>query len=178
MKPLYPIIAAVAAGAGATLVSDKSAKQALILTAAAAGSYGLYLAISPEQKRGDEAGDKQTAQDKAQAQEIKALSNKGLKQSLPDFRYLQIADTIYSQLETSNFTDAGAAQAKGLMYYAANDIDALKLTQAYGYRQRYNFGLPTGSPENLATTLRAELPQSYIKELNALYAKRGMAYRI
>jgi len=65
-----------------------------------------------------------------------------------------------------------------------NDIDVAKLIKAFGVRQDYAFGVPTGSPKDLITFVNSELGDDYggltryrVDAVNANWKKKGIKYQ-
>lgn len=65
------------------------------------------------------------------------------------------------------------------------DRDVLELIKAYGNRQGYVFGIPSGNPKDLFTTIKAELGNEYfgltsykVDAINDNWKKKKISYTI
>jgi hypothetical protein len=66
-----------------------------------------------------------------------------------------------------------------------NNKDVLQLIKAYGNRQGYVFGIPSGNPKDLFTTIKAELGNEYagltsykVDQINNDWKKKKISYSI
>jgi hypothetical protein len=64
-------------------------------------------------------------------------------------------------------------------------LDVAILIKAYGQRQNYTFGIPTGEPRDLFTNIRAELGAEWagltsyrITQINNNWNAKGIKYQI
>lgn len=101
-------------------------------------------------------------------QAIDSTQQLGYKESFPDIAYMNFADRLYQAMRYSGTDEKTIYNVFDQM---KNDLDVLKLTQAYGVRQLYVFGLPDGNPKNLAESLASELSAREISSLNAILRK-------
>lgn len=121
--------------------------------------------------------------DKQVTDEIREAEKQGQKATYADSSYLQYANSIHNSMMYCVGDDYGSVvtQAKKMM----NDLDVAKLIKAYGTRQRYCFGIPTGGKDDLFTAIRAELGQEFagltsyrLKQINSDWSKKGIKYKI
>lgn len=77
------------------------------------------------------------------------------------------------------------ATVESTMKKMQNDLDVAKLIQAFGTRQDYAFGIPTGNPMDLFTYVQKELGNDWggltnyrVKNINADWKKKGITYQI
>lgn len=135
-------------------------------------------AIFPSEKRR-----KERELEKDVMEEIKEAEKTGKKPSYADSSYLQYANTIHNAMQYCVGDDYGTVVdiAKRMM----NDLDVAKLIKAYGTRQRYCFGIPSGGKDDLFTAIRAELGQEFagltsyrVKQINSDWQSKGIKYKI
>lgn len=95
-----------------------------------------------------------------QDQKIKELS-KIYKATYPNDYYGTLANSIYNSIAYSGIAD-NYKQTFNLMLKIMNPLDLALLIRAYGVRQRYTFGIPSGYPEDLLTSVSNELRSEII----------------
>lgn len=100
--------------------------------------------------------------------------SKGEQQSYSNSNYKTLADKLYSAMNTSG-TDEAAIYS--VFEQMKNKIDVLKLVEAYGVRQLYQFGVPIGGKQNLAQALSDELSSNEIAKVNQILFKKGINYK-
>lgn len=115
--------------------------------------------------------------------EIQGYNNQGIKPSFSDSQYETFANTIYNSMRYAVGDDYATVELK--MKEMKNNLDVAKLIKAFGKRQNYFFGLPTGEPMDLFTFIQAELGNDYagltnyrVKNINADWKKKGITYQI
>jgi hypothetical protein len=65
-----------------------------------------------------------------------------------------------------------------------NNLDVALLIKAYGFRQRYCFGIPAEGIMDLFTSVQAELGEEWgftnyrVDNINNAWARKGITYRI
>lgn len=104
-------------------------------------------------------------------------------QSFSDSQYKTFANTCY---EGMRFCAGDAyGDVEETMKRMQNDLDVALLIQAYGFRQRYCFGIPASSAEDILTTVKAELGNEWggitnyrVDNINNNWARKGITYRI
>jgi hypothetical protein len=99
---------------------------------------------------------------------------KGVQATYNNANYKTLADKLYSAMNTSG-TDESAIFS--VFQQLKNNIDVLKLIEAYGTRQLYTFGIPTGGQQNLSQALTDELSSSDIAEINKILFTKGINYK-
>lgn len=112
-----------------------------------------------------------------------ARLRKTKNQSFADSQYKLFANTCYEGMRYC----AGDAygDVEETLKRMQNDLDVALLIQAYGFRQRYCFGIPAGGAEDLLTTVKAELGNEWggltnyrVDNINNNWARKGITYRI
>jgi hypothetical protein len=110
--------------------------------------------------------------------DIQKEAAKGEQPSYSDSNYKTLADKLYSAMNTSG---TNLSQIYSVFEQMKNKIDVLKLIEAYGVRQLYTFGVPTGGQQNLAQALSDELndmwPFEELKKINQILFKKGINYK-
>lgn len=100
--------------------------------------------------------------------------SKGEQQSYSNSNYKTLADRLYSAMNTSG-TDESAIYS--VFETLKNKIDVLKIIEAYGVRQLYQFGIPIGGKQNLSQALSDELSDNEISKVNQILFKKGINYK-
>lgn len=115
--------------------------------------------------------------------EISSYQNNGVRASYPDSQYETIANTIYNSMRYAAGDDYATVELK--LKEMKNNLDVAKLIKAFGKRQDYFFGIPTGDPMDLFTYVQKELGNDYagltnyrVKNVNADWKKKGITYQI
>ena len=123
------------------------------------GGVGLYLVYKFFFKKSDTEETAQNVVD-AQQQEINNLSQT-LTPSYNLSYYGSLANQIYNSIAYSGVADDYKTTFQ-LMLKVLNQLDMALLIKAYGVRQRYFFGVPSGYPEDLITSVSNELRSEII----------------
>lgn len=100
--------------------------------------------------------------------------NKGVQPSYNSANYKTMADKLYAAMNTSG-TDENAIFS--VFSQMKNTLDVLRLIEAYGTRQLYTFGIPTGGQQNLSQALSDELSDSDIAKINQILFTKGINYK-
>jgi hypothetical protein len=115
--------------------------------------------------------------------EISDASFQGQKASFPESSYISFANTIHNAIQLCVGDDYGTVVIT--LKKMQNNLDVAKLIKAYGTRQRYCFGIPSGSKDDLFSAVQAELGQEYagltnyrVKQINADWKAKGIKYQI
>jgi hypothetical protein len=115
--------------------------------------------------------------------EISKLQGNGKKASFSDSNYNTFANTIYNSMRFAVGDDYSTVEAT--LKRMKNDLDVAKLIKAFGLKQDYFFGLPTGDKMDLFTYLQKELGNEYggltnyrVKRINEDWSKKGISYHI
>ena len=116
------------------------------------------------------------------ANETQNAINKGLKKSFPDSQYVTKANQIYEGMKYAVGDDYGSV--RDILKTMKNDLDVLTIMKAFGKRQAYAFGIPTGEPKDLFTFVRAELGNEYggitsykMDAINKDWSSKGITYK-
>ena len=96
-----------------------------------------------------------------QTPKIETLQNT-YKPSYPLDYYKTLANSIYNSIAYSGVAD-NYKQTFNLMLKILNPLDLSLTIKAYGVRQRYFFGIASGYPEDLLTSVSNELRSEIIK---------------
>lgn len=115
--------------------------------------------------------------------EISKLQRNGVKASFSDSNYNTFANTIYNSMRYAVGDDYGTVVLT--LKKMNNDLDVAKLVKAFGVKQDYFFGIPTGDKMDLFTYLQKELGNEYggltnyrVTNINADWKKKGITYQI
>ena len=115
--------------------------------------------------------------------EISKLQGNGKKASFSDSNYNTFANTIYNSMRFAVGDDYSTVEST--LKRMKNDLDVAKLIKAFGVKQDYFFGLPTGDKMDLFTYIQKELGNEYggltnyrVKRINEDWSKKGISYQI
>ena len=115
--------------------------------------------------------------------EISKLQGNGKKASYSDSNYNTFANTIYNSMRFAVGDDYSTVEST--LKRMKNDLDVAKLVKAFGVKQDYFFGLPTGDKMDLFTYIQKELGNEYggltnyrVKRINEDWSKKGISYQI
>jgi hypothetical protein len=115
--------------------------------------------------------------------EISKMQGNGKKASFSDSNYNTFANTIYNSMRFAVGDDYGTVEST--LKRMKNDLDVAKLIKAFGLKQDYFFGLPTGDKMDLFTYIQKELGNEYggltnyrVKRINEDWSKKGISYQI
>jgi len=104
------------------------------------------------------------------------------KPSFPDSQYVLLSNTIHNSMKYCAGDDYGTVEAT--MKRMKNDLDVAKLIKAFGVRNDFCFGIPTGEFD-LFTYVRKELGNDYggltdyrVVRINDDWSKKGITYKI
>lgn len=110
-------------------------------------------------------------------EEADNLKQQGVKPSRTLGQWKLVADSIYNSMKFSAASD-NKENIERQLKTVQNDLDLLLLTQAYGIRQHYFFGIPDGEKTTLIGQIgTGELSDERIKRINANYASKGIKFR-
>jgi hypothetical protein len=87
-----------------------------------------------------------------------------------------IADQIYQDLKFSRISD-NRADAGYQVSRVKNNADFKLLYKAFGNRQEYTFGIPTGGKKDLAQFVVDNLERSQIEIINRNYKAKGINFK-
>ncbi len=114
--------------------------------------------------------------------EVDKYLKQGMKPTFADSQYNAFANDIHEGMRYAVGDDYGNVQR--ILLLMNNDIDVAKLIKAFGVRQDYAFGVPTGSPKDLITFVNSELGDDYggltryrVDAVNANWKKKGIKYQ-
>ena len=140
--------------------------------------------------KADEKKQRQTLQ--AQQTELRNLQNTGMRPSFSESQYKMWADAIQNQFDGCDFGQnvfsadvpligywsASGKKVKDIVNQLKNDLDFLKLTEAWGMRTYDQCGIGTGDVTgNLSYALSDELDRGEIMGLNNILKKKGIKYQ-
>jgi hypothetical protein len=129
---------------------------------------------------------------RTQGQELTAEQRKGIKQSFPDSQYKAWADRLQNQYDgidwKNNVFDydvpvigqwSGSGKVTSqIVSQLKNDVDFLKLSQAWGVRTYDQAGLLTGDVTGtLSYCVNDELDNGEVAALNKMLSKQGIKYK-
>ncbi len=114
---------------------------------------------------------------KKAAEEADNLKKQGVKSSRTLGQWELVADSIYNSMKFSAVSD-NKENIERQLKTVQNDLDLLLLTQAYGIRQHYFFGVPDGEKTTLIGQIgTGELSNSRLQSINNNYAQKGIKFR-
>jgi hypothetical protein len=87
-----------------------------------------------------------------------------------------IADQIHQDLKFSALDD-NKDDATYQVARVKNDADFSLLFKAFGKRQEYFFGIPTGGLQDLQQFIKGNLDSDKIAQINGNYSRKGIKYR-
>lgn len=87
-----------------------------------------------------------------------------------------IADQIHQDLKFSALDD-NKDDATYQVARVKNDADFSLLYKAFGKRQEYFFGIPTGGLQDLQQFIKGNLSSNKIAEINGNYTRKGIKFR-
>lgn len=115
--------------------------------------------------------------------EINKLKSRGMIQGYPDSAYHTMAATIYDGMRYCFGDNYGSVEDE--LKKVKNDLDVALLIQAFGFRQNYCFGLPSGEPKDLLTFVKSELGNDYggltgyrVTRINDDWKSKNIFYQI
>lgn len=98
------------------------------------------------------------------------------KATFAEADYTALADSIYSSLRYSALDD-NKREAKRILLMMNNSCDIHYLSQKFGIRREYFFGIPNGPAKPLHPFITSNLSKSAIEEINDDYQKKGITFR-
>jgi hypothetical protein len=115
--------------------------------------------------------------------DIKKFAKQGLKPSFEISQYPMFANIIYES------TKYGIGDSYGTVVETLkqlqNNLDVALLIRAYGTKQNFVFGIPTGEKRDLFTNIQSELGNEYggltsyrIEQINNNWASKGITYKL
>lgn len=116
-------------------------------------------------------------------QEIANFFRQGMKPTYSDSQYSQFANQIYEGMRYIAGDDYTLVE--NTLKRMQNNLDVAKLIKAFGSRQDYALGIPTGEPKDLFTYVQSELGNEYggltgyrVTRINEDWKKKGITYKI
>jgi hypothetical protein len=100
----------------------------------------------------------------------------------PVSNYSAFANILHESMKYAVGDNYGAVT--DIMMKMQNDRDVITLIEAYGLRQLYFFGIPTGEPLDLFTTIKKELGDEFgllsvrVSNINKDWKKKNIKYEI
>ena len=123
----------------------------------------------------------ETAQKLLEKAKQESLNNTQLL-TYPPSNYLAFANTIHESVKYAVGDNYGAVT--DICKKMINNKDVQELIQAYGLRQLYFFGIPTGEPLDLFSTIKKELGDELglfsirVSNINNNWKAKGIKYEI
>jgi hypothetical protein len=103
-------------------------------------------------------------------------------QSFTDSQYGLFANQVYDGMAYCVGDDYDSVEET--LKRMNNNLDVALLIKAYGFRQRYCFGIPAEGIMDLFTSVQAELGEEWgftnyrVDNINNAWARKGITYRI
>ena len=139
--------------------------------------YEVYKKLNPSAK------DKADADLKKKNEDELTKNAQTMSPSFPQSSYPAMANEIYEGMRYAVGDDY--AGVRDTLMKMKNDLDVNLITKAYGVRQLYAFGIPSGEPKDLFTAVRSELgsewwglSSSKMDAVNKDWSKKGIKYTI
>lgn len=115
--------------------------------------------------------------------EIAKHTMRGFSPSFNDSQYLMMANRAYEGMRYAVGDDYSSVET--ILKSMKNDLDVAKLIKAFGFRQDYAFGVPTGEPKDLFTFVQTELGDDWggitnyrVTRINKDWQSKGITYKI
>lgn len=115
--------------------------------------------------------------------DIKKFAKQGFKPSFELSQYPIFANIIYESTKYGIGDSYGTAS--DTLKKMQNNLDVALLIKAYGTKQNYVFGIPTGEKRDLFTNIQAELGNEYggitsyrITQINDNWQSKGITYKL
>lgn len=125
---------------------------------------------------------KETAKDKASMNQVRdeliQLTSQDIPQSYTDSQYLSWAGTILNKLNSTGGCVTDNAGIASIIVKMKNDVDWLKLVEAFGIKTVSGCGFVSDRQVTLQEGLNWKLEQVVVDALNSFLQKRGSKYRI
>jgi len=147
------------------------AKGIIAVAGVAAGGFGLYKLYQYTQHMHETQGEK--SEIKESKKDLIQLSDTGIKPTYPDSEYKIIANALFTAMDGCG-TYAGAIGSQ--FAKAKNNADMLKISTAYGRRNKSCFLTGGGMEGTLEQHVLDELSDSETAILNATLKNRGITY--
>ncbi len=148
------------------IISNKTTWLIIAVLLIALIIYLKFFRKSKEEKAAEETAD----------EAIKKAKHQEALLSYDKFAYNGYADSIYEALRYSAVSDDKPAAVETLKKMK-NDADVTQLIAAFGTRQEYFFGLPTGSSQSLPQFVTGNLSYDQRSDVNADYASKQIKYQ-
>jgi len=110
-------------------------------------------------------------------------SLRGFKPTYNDSQYNLYANQAYEGMRYAAGDNYGLVES--ILKLMKNDLDVAKLIKAFGFRQDYAFGIPTGQPKDLFTFVQSELGEEWggitkyrIDSINKDWQGKGITYKL
>lgn len=140
--------------------------------------YKLYKKIFPSES------EKQTQQLLTNIKaDIEKFRAQGQVATYPETEYSVLANSAYESMRYCVGDSYGTVES--IMKKMQNNLDVALLIDAFGIRQNYCFGIPTGLPLDLVAFTKKELGNDWggltdyrVVSINENWAKKGITYKI
>lgn len=156
-------------------VSDND-KKLLLYVGAGAAAYFLLIKPLLEKLGIVKSKDEVEEEKKQDNSQTNYANNASGRLTKSESEWQIIANTIYEDLRYSalddNKTDAGYQVAR-----VQTEKDLATLIKAFGFRQEYFFGLPTGGKKDLSAFIRSNLSKSAIDQINWNYRSKKIKFQ-
>lgn len=138
--------------------------------------YKLYGKLFPSQSERDAAKLLNSV-----TNDVAKFQREGLKPTYPSANYVTFANTIYQGMRYAVGDDYGSVV--NTLKKMENKLDAALLIDAFGVKQNYAFGIPTGDPMDMLSFIKTELGNEWwfinrIKQINEDWSSKGIPYKI
>ena len=96
--------------------------------------------------------------------------------SYSDVQYSSYADSLYNSMRYSLVAD-NYSEAERILKTLLNDLDVMKVIEAYGTRIERYFGIPVDGAKTLPEQVRNDLSTARIDRINSDYQSKGIKFR-
>ncbi|CAI8156602.1 MAG: Uncharacterised protein [Formosa sp. Hel3_A1_48] len=115
--------------------------------------------------------------------DIARWEREGLTPSYPEVQYQAMASSAYDGMRYCAGDNYTAVEE--ILKKMQNNLDVSLLVSAFGIRQNFCFGIPTGTPLDLFSFVKRELGDEWggltdyrIKRINDNWQKKGITYKV
>lgn len=156
-------------------ISDNDKKLMLYL---GGGVAAYFLLIKPLlQKLGIVKSKDEVEEEKKQdTSQTNYVNNASGRLTKSESEWQIIANTIYEDLRFSSLDD-NKADAGYQVSRVQTEKDLATLIKAFGFKQEYFFGLPTGGKKDLPAFIRTNLSKSAIEQINWNYRSKKIKFQ-
>ncbi len=136
-------------------------------------AYGIYQFVKDAKGKSADKEEANTVVD-----EVKHLENQGIIPSYPDSQYKSWANIILNALNATGGCFADPITVSSIIGKTKNDVDWLKLVNAFGIKEITGCGFVSNRQCTLQQGMNWKLERPTINILNNFFQNRGSKYRL